>query len=80
MKRYRVAFQNSVSEVIEVEAKSVEEAVEIAYDEFDYPYPNLSNSFEMDGDWEVDTVYDDSDPPSRWDYNPVSDSLVEIKH
>ena len=80
MKKYRVAFQNSVSEVIEVEAESVEEAVEVAYDEFDYPDVNVSNSFEMDGDWQVDTVYDDSDPLSRWDYNTVSDSLVEIKY
>lgn len=77
MKKYRVAFQNSVSEVIEVEAESVEEAVEVAYDEFDYPDVNVSNSFELDGDWQVDTVYDDS---SRWDYNPVSDSLAEIKY
>lgn len=80
MKKYRVVFQNYVSEVIEVEAESAEEAVEVAYDEFNYPDVNISNSFELDGNWEVDTVYDDSDLLTRWDYNPVSGNLAEIKY
>ena len=80
MKKYRVAFQNYVSEVIEVQADSVEHAVEVAYEEFAYPNVNVSNSFELDGDWEVDTVYDDNDLLSRWDYDPVSGDLTEIKY
>lgn len=80
MKKYRVAFQNSVSETIEVEAESVEEAVEVAYDEFDYPNVNVSNSFELDGDWEVDTVYDDDDILKQWDYDPMSGEITETKY
>lgn len=80
MKKYSVAFQNSVSEIIEVEAKSVEEAVEVAYNEFDYPNVNVSNSFDMDGDWEVDTVYDDDETMKRWDYDPMSGEITEIKY
>lgn len=80
MKKYRVAFQNYVSEIIEVEAESVEEAVEVAYDEFDYPNVNVSNSFDMDGDWEVDAVYDDDETMKRWDYDPMSGNLTEINY
>ena len=80
MKKYRVAFRNYVSEIIEVEAESVEEAVEVSYNEFGYPDVNVSNSFELDGLWAVDAVYDDDETMKRWDYDPMSGNLTEIKY
>ena len=54
---YTVYVSLQVSQVVEVEAESVNEAIEAAIDQADYP--NSSNSFESDGEHWARIVYQD---------------------
>jgi len=57
--KYKVYVMYTVSQIVEVEAHQIEEAIEAALDEVDHP--NISNKFDMDGDPEAHAVYDDND-------------------
>lgn len=56
--KYRVYVGFSVSQVVDVDAESIEEAIELAIDEADQP--NASNKFEMDGEFVVRNVTDEA--------------------
>lgn len=58
MSKYRVTLGYYVSQIIEVEAESVDQAIEEAYDQ-GVDMPNISNKFEEDGDVICFAVYDD---------------------
>lgn len=55
MSRFRVTVGYFVSQCIEVDASTYEDAVDEAFDQVDTP--NVSNQFEQDGDPELVAVY-----------------------
>lgn len=56
MSNYYVPFYTYASAGVEVEAESVEEAIEKAWDAFDGPSlcHHCSNGLDLNGDWEMD--------------------------
>ncbi len=64
-KTFRVYLSASISQVVEVEAETIEEAIQLAEDEADYP--NASNSFELDGDDPHATLVYDTNNSKVWD-------------
>lgn len=63
--RYRVHVRAEATQVVDVEADSVEAAIEQALDEQDL-YANVSNRFDM-GDPEAYVVYDDDRDEVVWE-------------
>lgn len=53
MSQYTIPFIVTASSAVTVDADSVEEALEKAYEDFDYPDTNITNDFEIDGEWEA---------------------------
>lgn len=58
MTKYFGYVTQSMSRTVEVEADSLEEAIEQIYDEGDFNV-NISNNFEQDGEIELYDVYDE---------------------
>lgn len=58
MPRFRVTLNYSVSQSIDVDADSQDEAIDLAFDKLDTP--NVSNKFEQDGEPDVIAVYDET--------------------
>lgn len=53
MAQYTVPFITTASSAVTVEADNPAEALEKAYEEFDYPDTNIHCAFELDGEWEA---------------------------